>query len=168
MKSFIIALTILPLATFAQNCKLTKTTDPFTHETKLSTGFIPFDNGNLNLSISIDATANDVDFFFWLTSGTNCFDDQSTAQIIYDGERMKANFRNNGSMNCEGAFHLNFRNLATTPSALDRIATKKIKNIHLAGANKTIVDIALTEDQKQKLMELASCVIKEAKTLIKQ
>jgi hypothetical protein len=70
-------------------------------------------------------------------------------------------------MNCEGLFHINFRNLATTPYALQRIATQKISSIRLIGSNKSETNIILREEQKELLMSMAACVIKEAKTLLK-
>jgi hypothetical protein len=167
MRNLFILLFLLPLISIAQDCKLKKETDPFSHVTRISTGFVPFNSGNANLSLSIDATSSDIDFFFWLKNGSVCFDDASTAVINYDGDRLKGNFRNSGSMNCEGAFHINFRNLANNPSNLERILTKKIKSIQLKGPNNTVTEITFSEEQKQQLMTLASCLVKEAKTLIK-
>jgi hypothetical protein len=168
MKRFLFILLLLPLFSLSQDCKLKKDTDPFTHETKLSTGFVPFNSDKVLLSISIDATGTDIDFFFWIKEDGKCFDNNSAAVINYDGERLKSNFRNSGSMNCEGAFHITFRNVVNTPSNLNWIATKKIKSIKLTGNNNTVTDIELTDEQKQQLMQLANCVIKNAKSLIKQ
>jgi hypothetical protein len=166
MKNILTILFLFPVFAFAQDCKLKKDTDPFTHVTRISTGFIPFNSGTVKLSLSIDATPNDIDFFFWITGDTKCFDDASTAVVNYDGDRMKGNFRNSGSMNCEGAFHINFRNQSNNPTNLDRILTKKIKSIRLTGANNTITEITFSEDEKAQLMSYANCLVKEAKTLL--
>ena len=166
MKTILMILFLFPLFSFAQDCKLKKETDPFTHVTRISTGFIPFNSGSIKVSLSIDATPSDIDFFFWITGDIKCFDEASTAVINYDGDRLKANFRNNGSMNCEGAFHINFRNLPNNPSNLDRILTKKIKSIRLTGSSNTVTDITLSEDEKTQLMTYANCLVKEAKTLL--
>lgn len=169
MKSVFTVLLLLPLLSLAQqdSCGLKKSTDPFTHETRISTGFVSFKTKADNLYISVDATAKDIDIFLWLKDESKCFDEQSTVQLNYDGERMKANFRNGGSMNCDGAFHINFRNSATTQGNLQRIADKKIKSFRLTGNNNAVTDIVLSEEQKVILMKMVSCVINQAKTLIK-
>jgi hypothetical protein len=69
-------------------------------------------------------------------------------------------------MNCEGLFHVTFKNLATTPGVLNRLLTKKITAISLAGNNKTVTTITLGTEQQQLLMDWANCLIKEAKTLL--
>jgi hypothetical protein len=168
MKKFLFIFLLLPLYSISQDCKLKKDTDPFTHETKLSTGFVPFNTDKVQISLSIDATSTNIDFFFWIKEDGKCFDNNSAAVINYDGERLKSNFKNSGSMNCEGAFHISFRNVVNTPSNLNWIATKKIKSIRLTGNNNAVTEIELTDEQKQKLMQLADCVIKSSKSLIKQ
>jgi hypothetical protein len=168
MKNILILLGLLPFLASAQDsCQLKKETDPFTHQTRVSTGFIPFKANGLPLSISIDATGTEIDFFFWITGDPKCFDEASTAQINYDGDRLKANFKNTGSMNCEGTFHFSFRNTAATPSNLEKLTSRKIKSIRLTGSNKTVVDIVFTEEQKQQFMRMAACVVRDAKTLPK-
>ena len=169
MKLIAAAFFLFPLCCPAQDCKLTKTTDDFTHEIRLSTGFIPFNTVSDRILLSIDANSSEIDFFFSLNSSgdSKCFDNSSTAIIMFDGTKVKANFKNNGTMNCEGLFHINFRNLAATPYALERLATQKINLIRLTGNNKTETNIILKEEQKQLLMNMAACVIKEAKTLLK-
>ncbi|GAC1419217.1 MAG: hypothetical protein NVSMB67_08930 [Flavisolibacter sp.] len=142
-----------------------KEVDPFTHITKISTGFISFAYGNAHLSLSIDATAAEIDFFFWLTNEGKCFDETSTALVNYEGDRVKANYKNGGSMNCDGAFHIIFRNTALTPAALERLASKKINNIVFSGNNKTVTNLVFTPEQKQKLMDMAACTVRESKTL---
>jgi hypothetical protein len=168
MKSIIVVLFLLPFFGFAQDsCQLKKDTDPFTHQTRISTGFVSFKNGGLDVSISIDATPADIDFFIWIKSD-KCFNDESTVQVNYEGDRLKANFKNTGSMNCEGAFHFNFRNVVNTPSNLQKLTTKKINSLHIVGDNKTVTDITFTEEQKAQLMRMAACVVRDSKTLIKQ
>jgi len=167
MKNFFLLLFLLPLLASAQDtCHLKRETDPFSHLTKVTTGFIVFKTEAGQVSISVDATPNDVDVFIWLTSNPKCFDDQSTVQINYDGDRLKGNFRNGGSMNCEGTFHINFRNVVNTPSNLERMTSRKIKSLRLTG-NNGVTDITFTEEQKQQLMRMVGCVVRESKTLLK-
>jgi hypothetical protein len=47
----------LPLAAFAQECKLVKQTDVYTKERTISTGFIALDRA----SLSIDASKTEID-----------------------------------------------------------------------------------------------------------
>lgn len=150
---------------FAQDCKLKKTKDQFSQEPKLSTGFVPFSNALL----SIEADSKEIDFLFSVRdkSEEKCFDDLSTISFVFEGKQ-KSNFRNTGTMNCEGLFHVTFKNLPTTPGALQRLVTKKITAISLTGNNKAVTTITLGPTQQQELMDLIACAVREGKTLIKQ
>lgn len=168
MKSLFAFVFFLPLFAAAQDtCKLKKETDPFTHQTKITTGFKSFSSNGVDLYITVDASPSEVDIFFWIKNDGKCFDDQSSVQVNYAGDRMKANFKNTGSMNCEGAFHFTFRNLANTPVHLERLSTKAIASFKITGNNKVITDIVLDDAQKQQLTRMIGCVVREAKTLIK-
>ena len=168
MKRVLAAVFFLPLFCISQDCKLNKTTDNFTHEIRLSTGFMPLNIGFDRVLLSIDANSAEVDFFFSISGDSKCFDNESTATIIFDGSKSKNNFRNTGSMNCEGLFHFTFRNLAGTPSSLQRFATQKVNSISFTGNNKKITLVTLNEDQKVLLMKTAACLITESKTLLKK
>ena len=160
---------LFPAFSYSQNCNFKKETDPFTHVTKITTGFVPFTATNgTNFSLSVDATPTEIDLFFLITSDQKCFDNESAAVLNYDGERSKANFKNSGSMNCQGAFHITFRNVPTTPSNLERISNKKISMIRLTGNNNVITELAIKPEEKQILMDMVACIIKGSKTLIKQ
>jgi hypothetical protein len=71
-------------------------------------------------------------------------------------------------MNCEGAFHVSFRNVTTTPSALQKLTLKKISSIKLTGNNNTVTELVFTEEQKEKIRKMSECVVTQGKTLIKQ
>src|SRR2546423_8172874 len=112
MKYILFLLLLVPYMISAQDCKLKKETDPFTHITRITTGFVPFVSSNgTRFSLSVDATPSDVDFFILFSNDSKCFDETSTAVVNYEGDRLKANFKNSGSMNCQGAFHISFRNV---------------------------------------------------------
>lgn len=155
-----------PAFLFAQDCKLKKTVDPFNHETKLSTGFQNFSNNGLTISISADASAKEIDFFVWIKGDGKCFDPESTAKVIFEGEKSRTLLRNAGSMNCDGAFHFIFKNTPTTPSWLNRMATKKIATITLTGTDGKEMVIAFSEEQKALFQSMAVCMTTEGKTLI--
>ena len=164
MKSFISILFLIPLFSFAQDCKLKKIKDQFSQEPKLSTGFVPFSATTL----SIDADSKEIDFLFSITnkSDEKCFDDASTISFVFEGKQ-KSNFRNTGTMNCEGLFHVTFKNLRTTPGNLQRFIAKKITAISLTGNNKSVTTITLGPQQQQELMNMITCVVNESKVLIK-
>ena len=167
-KILIVALFAIPGFVSAQDtCQLKKSTDRFTHQIKITTGFVVFNQNGTPLSISVDATSTDIDFFLWFTGGQKCFDESSTIQINFEGDRYKQNFKNSGSMNCEGAFHFSFKNSATTPSQLQRLIDKKINTFHITGANKTVTDVSFSAEEKQKLSRMVSCVVRDSKTLKK-
>lgn len=170
MKSILIAFFFIVAATgaVAQDCKLKKTVDPYTKLQKISTGFKKFGR-DTTILLSVDATKADVDLFFAVPGPpeTNCFDNESPISFIYEGGRLKYNSKNSGSMNCEGLFHITFRNVATTPSALNNLATKKLQGIKLTNTRKGVIQINFTEEEKEKLAKMISCAVAEAKTLLK-
>jgi hypothetical protein len=169
MKHWIVLLFFFPFASFAQDtCGLKKTKDPFTNQVKLSTGFKSFGGSAGPVSISADATPTEIDFFIWLKTEGKCFELESTAQVVWEGERSKATFRNAGSMNCEGAFHFNFKNTATANSWLRKMMAKKIATIKLTGNNDVETIITLTEEQKETFQRMAICIANEGKLLIKK
>jgi hypothetical protein len=164
MKKLLTILLLFPVFAVGQNnCLIKKTKDQFSQEPKLSTGFLELNTG----SISVDADSREIDFFFAIKNlnDSKCFDDASSVSVQFDSSRSKLNFRNTGTMNCEGLFHFTFKNAAVPPSALQRLATKKVSTFTLTGANEVKTVITLTEPQKERLMQMISCLVTEAKTL---
>ena len=70
-------------------------------------------------------------------------------------------------MNCDGIFTIIFRNAATTPSALQKMTLQKISSIILTDNTKKKIEISLKEDEKKLILEKATCLVNEAKALIK-
>ena len=163
MKYVVIILLLFPIFATSQDCKLNKDTDPFTKETKISTGFIRLQNA----SVTIDADKAEIDFFFSLNGSEKCFDNNSVASVFFEGTKAKTTYRNSGSMNCDGFFHFNYKNTAGTNSLLQRLSTQKISSIVFTGNNKTETRITFNTEQQQIVMKLTTCVINEAKTLLK-
>lgn len=162
---------LLPFFSIGQDstvvCQLKKSSDPFTHVNKLSTGFKNFDGGGKRISITADASPTEIDFFIWVKGEGNCFDAESTALLVFEGERSKTTLRNSGSINCDGAFHFTFKNTPNTHSWLRRLGEKKLSSIKLSG-NNTEVNLELSEEQKENFRQMASCVASEGKSLIKR
>jgi hypothetical protein len=159
MKYLITALFLLPLTSIAQDCKFKLDKDPYTKEEKLSSGFIDIGTAK----VSVVATKTEIDFLFSLGKG-NCYDDDCTAAISWSGTKSKTNVRNTGPMNCDGLFHFNFKNQASTPTNLQNLGGKNIASIKFTDNTKKDVVITLTEEQQTALKNLATCIVNEAKT----
>ena len=159
----------LPLAALAQDttkapCKLIKETDPFTKQIKLSTGFVYVDGG----SITIDADSKEVIVLFSLDGQLKCLDDNSTAEVYFEGLKSKTLSRNQGTMNCEGLFQFVFRNSAGQPTTLlNRMCTKKMTHIIFTGDAQKPVTVNIGPKEQEIIMNLTACLVAEAKTLIK-
>lgn len=163
MKYSLIVLLLFPALIQAQDCKIKRTTDPYTKEVLVSTGLIQLDGA----SLAINADSKEIDFFFSMDGKEKCFSDASTAVVIYDGKKPKATFRSNGPVNCDGIFHIIFKNQATPPALLTRLITQKITSIQFNGNNKSQINVTFSEEQQQAILTKADCLLKEAKTLIK-
>ena len=155
----------MPFATLAQDsCKLIKETDPFTRQTRLSTGFIYMDGG----SVTVDADHKEVIVLFNLDGPEKCFDDNSTAEVFFEGLKSKTLSRNQGTMNCEGLFQFVFRNSPGTPTTtLQRLCTKKITHIIFTGNGKKPVTVNFGPKEQEALMVLTNCLVTQGKGLIK-
>lgn len=161
MRFLFFAVLLLPVIGLSQDCKLHRDTDPYTKEAKLSSGFISIPGG----SLSIDADAREIDLFFIINE--KCFNDGDQVQVFFKGMRAKMTYRNTGSMNCDGYFHIKFRNGASTPALLQRFSTYKVDQFSFMGTDKKEKVVTLSEDEQNQLQQLATCVINEGKTLVK-
>ena len=164
MKYILFCICFLPFTAPAQECSLKKGKDAITSKPTLSTGFIEL-QGN---TLSIDINSKEIDFFFVLTSPVvKCLDEETTVTLVFEGGKLKSEFKNYGSMNCDGIFHIIFRNSAFTPSQLQKMAAKKIVSIQFTTAtNPKPFIISLVPEQQQMLQNTISCVVKEAKTVL--
>ena len=163
MKYILFCICLLPFAVLAQDCNLKKGKDDITSKPTLSTGFIEL-QGN---TLSIDINSKEIDFFFVLTSpAVKCLDEATEVTMVYEGGKQKQEFKNYGSMNCDGIFHIIFKNSAYTNSLLQRLAAKKIVSIQFTGSNPKPYIISMLPEQQQMLQATINCVIKEAKTVL--
>jgi len=163
MKHLIFILLSLPLFSVGQDCKPRKSTDPYTKEVKLSSGFIKLDG----LSVSVHADSKEIDILFSFSAKEKCFNDAATVQVFFDSTKQKANFRNSGPMNCEGFFHVIFKNGQGTPSLLKRLYTQRITSLVFTGNNKEKTTITLDEEQQENVKKQIECIVIEGKTLLK-
>lgn len=166
MKYLFMLIFFLPVFSFAQdslNCKLSRETDPFTKEVKISTGFIELSGA----SVTIDATKTEIDFLFSIEGVDRCYDNNnSTAVIFFEGTKAKVTVKNGGSMNCEGLYHFIFKNSVSSTSTLTKLTTMKINNIVFTGNNKKEAKIEFTAVDQQAFMTQANCLVAEAKKLL--
>jgi hypothetical protein len=163
MKYMILLFCLLPLCALTQDCHLIRETDPYTKETKMSTGFISLQGA----SVSIDADSREIDLFFTLTGIDKCYDNNSTAAVYFEGTKSKMSYRNSGTMNCEGFFHIIFKNATATNTLLQKITTQKITSIIFSAGNKKETTIKISPEQQPVLMAMAACLVNEAKMLVK-
>lgn len=169
MKKLLAAFLLLPYLSMAQDtaaskCKLIKETDPYTKEIKLSTGFIFFDGG----SVTIDADSREIIVLFSIEGPDRCFDNNTNADLYFEGIKSKTMGRNAGTMNCEGLFQLVFKNSHSTPTTvLQRLLTKKTTQIIFNSNTKKPITVTIGPKEQEALMVLANCLVTEAKTLIK-
>lgn len=162
MKKILGLLFLLPFTGIAQDCKLIRETDPFTKEIKISTGFIFIDGG----SLTIDADKKEVVVLFSIDGGGKCFDNNSSASIIFDGLKSKSVARNGGTMNCEGLFQFVFRNSTSTTTLLQRLMTYKIASIVFTDSNKKESTLTVGPTEQEMIKKLATCLVNESKTLL--
>lgn len=163
MKYIFLLIYMAPFALFAQDCSLKKGQDPITSKPTLSTGFIDLPGTTL----SIDVNSKEIDFFFVLDNkAVKCLDEETEAEFIFEGGKLKSEFKNAGSMNCDGIFHIIFKNSAYTPSQLTKLSSKKIVSIQIKGSTPKPYVISLSPQQQQQLMNQVACVTKEAKTVL--
>ena len=165
MKKIFLLLFILPFFVQAQECNIKKELDSFTQLPKITTGFVPFSAGIDRTLISIDANNKEIDYFFTLNS-EKCFDNSSNVVLVFEGGRLKSNFKNTGSMNCQGLFHITFKNAVSTPSILQRMATKKVVSIQFLDTAGKAATVELKENEQEQFMNMSACAIAEAKKLL--
>ena len=151
-----------PFFVHAQDCTLKKEKDTYTKEMKISTGFIELEGA----MVSIQANKTEVDFLFSVGTNNKCFDDASAAAVFFENSKYKNNYKNNGTMNCQGLFHFIFRNTSSTPTALQNLAIKKITSIKFKDNSGKETEVPFTAEQQQAFMSMAACLIREAKTLL--
>src|SRR2546421_630228 len=104
IKCGLIPVFILPLFLSAQDCNLKTEKDSYTKEVKISTGLIQLKGA----TVSFEVTKTDIDLMF--TISKQCFTDASIATVFFEGTKYRTNYKNSGTMNCDGFFHFSFRN----------------------------------------------------------
>jgi hypothetical protein len=169
MKQLLVLLFFVPLFSKAQECNLNKVVDKFSQQPKYTTGLVTFQSGKGTFQLSIDVNATEIDLMFSLANaGDNkCFDDQSTATATFENGRTRLFLRNSGTMNCDGYFHLTYRNTPMVNYNLQRLGNMKVASIKFVSGKNT-TEVTLDDQGKQTLQTMVNCIIKQAPMLIKQ
>lgn len=163
MKYIFLTVLLTPLFAVAQDCNFKKGIDPISSKNTLSTGFIDLPGATL----TVDMNSKEIDFFFVMSaSNAKCLDENTEVEVIFEGGKLKAEYKNSGSMNCDGIFHVIFRNSVNTPSPLQKLAAKKVLTIRLKNSGPKPIDMNLTPELQQTFMNVVNCVIKESKTVL--
>ncbi|RYY90622.1 MAG: hypothetical protein EOO15_01875 [Chitinophagaceae bacterium] len=163
MKKLLFLLLSAPLFASAQDCTmLRRDRDPYTKEVRINTGQMLVGNGH---KLSVEATAKEIDIFFVLSANGACFNDQSTMVTNFTGTRTRSTYKNAGTMNCEGFFHIIFRNGHEPVYGLKKLLDQKVSAFTF-GEGKDALVITLTEEQKEILQRSLSCLVNEAKGLL--
>lgn len=158
---FIVCLFPALLQAQDQDCKITRETDPYTKETKLSSGFVTLQGG----TVTVESDSKEIDLFFIVPG--KCFNDASTLFIFFEGSKVKMTYRNAGNMNCDGYFHVKFRNGQNTATPLQKLSAQKVTQLVFTGNDKKAVTLDLSPEQQNLFMKAVSCLAAEAKTIIK-
>jgi hypothetical protein len=164
MRYFLSLFLLISLTATSQECKLSRETDPYTKETKLSSGFIFVDGG----SLTIDADSKEINVLFNIEGPDLCFDNNSTVDIFFEGIKSKMQSRNAGTMNCEGLFQFVFKNSNNNPTTLlQRMSTKKITQFVFTSNGKKPITVNVGPREQELIMALTACIITEGRQLIK-
>jgi hypothetical protein len=164
MKTILALFFLLPIFSFGQDsCRLKKDRDPYTKEVRISTGFIKMGDHK----VTIDATGKEIDLFFTLGTPSEgiCFDDKSVLNATYAGGKIKTTLRSTSTMNCEGYFHITFRNTVSPNYNLQKLMNQKIGTLAFVNG-KTITTITLDEETQLIFQKAVACLVNEARTLI--
>jgi hypothetical protein len=147
-----------------QSCNLIRETDPYTRSVSLSTGYHKWAGG----SILLDAQKAEIDWMIEVGAGNICFDDEATIQVFFEGTKQRMQFRNAGTINCEGLLHIYFKNTPATNFQLSKLATQPIQRVLITNAAKKEWSIEPNAEQRMLWMQAASCLVEESKKLLTQ
>lgn len=145
----------------AQECKVLREQDLFTHQIKLSSGFFDLTGA----SVTVDADKKEIDLLFSFKTD-RCFDDGCSATVYFAGTKSKLLLRNAGTMNCEGLFHFIFRNGTTVNYQLKKMATTAVSQIVFTDRDQKLIPVNLDEPQQRGFMKALQCVTDEAVKLL--
>ncbi len=164
MKRVLLFLFAVPMIAASQDCTLKNEKDRFKQDPRLTTGFISLGAGSDKFLLSISADKREVDYFFALDNSAMCFNDMSRTIVTFDN-KAKGNFKNGGTTNCKGYFHVTFPNQQNLNAHLINISQKKIATIQFTDTNNEKKIITLRPEDQDTIMKLTTCVIAELEKL---
>lgn len=169
MQKIFVLFLLFPVFGFAQDsahidCKIKREINSFSKEEKLSSGFLKLNGG----MVSFDATAAEITVLFSLEGREVCFDNNSTAYVYFDGTKSKLTIRNNGTMNCEGLFQFVFKNTVVPNTNMTRLSTQKVDKVVFKTTSEKELTVTVLPERQTTFMQMANCLVNEAKMLIRQ
>lgn len=151
---------------FTQECDLKDVKDPLNQETRLSTGFKKMGGGSDRFMISGEVDKRELDFFFVLEGSGFCFDEYARVQAIFEGGKQKNIFRNGGAENCQGYFHIIFKNQENQPATLKNLATKKVISLKFTTKDNKEKIVNLGPEEQDTFQRIVSCVLESSTALL--
>jgi len=148
----------------AQDCTLKNEKDRFNQDPRLTTGFVSLGAGSDKFLLSISADKREVDYFFALDNSAMCFNDISRILVTFD-TKAKGNFKNGGTTNCKGYFHIMFPNQQNLNAQLTNISQKKIATIQFTDTDNNKKIITLRPEDQDTIIKLTTCVLAELEKL---
>ena len=164
MKRLIVVLFIVPMIATAQDCTLKNEKDRYNQDPRLTTGFVSLGAGSDKFLLSVSADKKEIDYFFALDNSTMCFNDISRVIVTFDN-KAKGNFKNGGTTNCKGYFHVTFPNQQNLHAHLTNISQKKIATIQFTDTNNEKKIITLRPEDQDTVIKLTGCVLAELEKL---
>lgn len=168
MKSLLSFLFLLVVSTQlrAQECDLKNVKDPLNQETRLSTGFKKMGGGSDRFMMSGEVDKKELDFFFVLEGAGLCFDEYARVQAIFEGGKQKNIFRQSGAENCQGYFHIIFKNQENQPATLKNLATKKVISLKFTMKDNKEKIVNLGPEEQDTFQRIITCILEASTPLL--
>lgn len=163
---YLLFLLVLSGLAQAQDCELKDVKDPLNQETRLSTGFKKMGGGSDRFMMSGEVDKRELDFFFVLEGSGLCFDEYARVQAIFEGGKQKNIFRNGGAENCQGYFHIIFKNQANQPATLKNLATKKVISLKFTMKDNKEKIVNLGPEEQDTFQRIVSCILESSTPLL--
>lgn len=156
----------LVLGSMAQDCDLKDVKDPLNQDTRLSTGFKKMGGGSDRFMVSGEVDKRELDFFFVLEGTGLCFDEYARVQAVFEGGKQKNIFRNGGAENCQGYFHIIFKNQENQPATLKNLATRKVISLKFTTRDNKEKIVNLGPEEQDTFQHLVSCILETSTSLL--
>lgn len=166
MKHLFLLLFLIPVLSKAQDCNLKDVKDPLNQDTRLSTGFTRMGGGSDRFMVSAETDKREIDFFFVIEGSKLCFDEYARVQAIFEGGKQKSMYKNGGSENCQGYFHIIFKNQASQPATLKYLSERKIISFKFTTKDNKTKTVNLGPEEQDTFQRMATCILQNSTALL--